>query len=75
MELTPDRVSVPIPEIRVSYLTSTPYRFAPDTGQERQLTNLETGLQTRGFDFMPGGRIMFDRLRESSDLALIDLVR
>ena len=98
--ITPDKVSVPIPDIRVSYLTSTPYRFAPDgnaliflkegafvggarhfymtdfkTGQERQLTNLETGFLTRSFDFMPGGKIIFDRLRESSDLALIDLVR
>jgi len=73
----------------VSYLTSTPYRFAPDgnaliflkegvfvggarhfymtdlnTGQERQLTNLETGFVTRSFDLMPGGKIVFDRLRE-----------
>ena len=46
-----------------------------NTGQERQLTNLETGFVTRSFDFMPGGKIIFDRLRESSDLALIDLVR
>ena len=97
--ITPDKVSVPIPDIRVSYLTSTPYRFAPDgnaliflkegafvggarnfymtdfkTGQERQLTNLGTGFLTRSFDLMPGGKIVFDRLRESSDLALIDLV-
>ena len=97
---TPDRVSVPIPEIRVSYLMSTPYRFAPDgnalvffkeaalvgdpgnfymmdfkTGQERQLTDLRSGFLTRSFDLMPGGTIIFDRLRENSDLALIDLVR
>jgi Tol biopolymer transport system component len=98
--ITPDKVSVPIPDIRVSYLTSTPYRFAPDgnaliflkeaavdggalnfymmdltTGQERQLTDLDTGFLTRSFDLMPGGRILFDRLRENSDLAVIDLVR
>ena len=98
--ITPDKVSVPIPDIRISYLTSTPYRFAPGgnaliflkegvsvggdrnfymtdlkTGQERQLTNLEAGFVTRSFDLMPGGKIIFDRLRESSDLVLIDLVR
>jgi serine/threonine protein kinase len=98
--ITPDRVSVPIPEIRVFYLTSTPYRFAPDgnalvflkegafvggarnfymtdfkTGKERQLTNLEAGFLTRSFDLLPGGTIIFDRLRERSDLAMIDLVR
>ena len=98
--ITPDKVSVPIPDIRVSYLTSTPYRFAPDgnaliflkegafaggarnfyimdfkTRQERQLTNLDPGFLTRSFDLMPGGRIIFDRLRENSNLAVIDLVR
>ena len=98
--ITPDKVSVPIPEIRVSYLMSTPYQFAPDgnalvflkeaalvggtgnfymvdfkTGQERQLTDLKSGFLTRSFDLMPGGTIVFDRLRENSDLALIDLVR
>ena len=26
--ITPDKVSVPIPDIRISYLTPTPYRFA-----------------------------------------------
>ena len=97
--ITPDKVAVPIPDIRVSYLTSTPYRFAPDgngliflkegaavggavnfymvdfkTGHERQLTNLDSGFLTRSFDLMPG-RIIFDRLRENSDLAVIDLVR
>ena len=45
------------------------------TGQERQLTTLEAGFVTRGFDLMPDGKIIFDRLRESSDLVLIDLVR
>jgi serine/threonine protein kinase/Tol biopolymer transport system component len=98
--ITPDKVSVPIPDIRISYLTPTPYRFAAGgnaliflkegvavggdlnfymtdlkTGQERQLTNLEAGFVTRSFDLMPGGKIIFDRLRERSDLVLIDLVR
>jgi serine/threonine protein kinase/Tol biopolymer transport system component len=98
--ITPDKVSVAIPDIRVSYLTSTPYRFAPDgnvliylkegafaagarnfymvdfkTGHERQLTDLDARFLTRSFDLMPGGRIIFDRLRENSDLAVIDLVR
>jgi len=98
--ITPDKVSVPLPDIRVSYLASTPYRFAPDgnaliflkegafvggarnfymmdfkTGQERQLTNLDSGFLTRSFDLLPGGRIIFERLRENSDLAVIDLVR
>ena len=85
----------------VSYLTSTPYRFARDgnaliflkeegallggarnfymmdfkTNHERQLTDLEPGFQTRSFDLMPEGRIIFDRLRENSDLAVIDLAR
>ena len=45
------------------------------TGQERQLTDLDTGFLTRSFDLMPGGWILFDRLRENSDLAVIDLVR
>ena len=98
--ITPDKVSVPIPEIRVSYLMSTPYQFTPDgnalvflkeaalvggtgnfymldfkTGQQRQLTDLKSDFLTRSFDLMPGGTIIFDRLRENSDLALIDLVR
>jgi len=45
------------------------------TRQERQLTNLDPGFLTRSFDLMPGGRIIFDRLRENSNLAVIDLVR
>ena len=98
--ITPDRISVPIPDIRVSYVTSTPYRFTPDggalivlkqgafegeattfslidlkTGQERQLTSLGAVFLVRSFDLMPGGRIVCDRLRENSDLALIDLAR
>lgn len=99
--ITPDRTSVPMPEIRVSYRMGTPYRFMPDgtelifvkegtflegtrnfytvnlrTGQERQLTDLKTSVQMRSFDVMPGGKqIVFDRLRENADIALIDLPR
>jgi len=99
--ITPDKVPVSIPSIDVSYLTSTPYRFAPDgnaliflkeegallggarnfymmdfeTNHERQLTDLDPGFVTRSFDVMPEGRIIFDRLRENSDLAVIDLAR
>ena len=51
------------------------YMMDLKTGQERQLTDLDTGFLTRSFDLMPGGRILFDRLRENSDLAVIDLVR
>ena len=45
------------------------------TGQQRQLTDLEGGSQIRSFDVMPVGKIIFDRYRENSDLALIEPVR
>ena len=45
------------------------------TGEERRLTDLDTRFLTRSLDLMPDGRIIFDRLRENSDLAVIDLVR
>jgi len=51
------------------------YQVHLTTGRERPLTNLETGLRTRSFDVTPGGEIIFDRLRENSDLVLIDLPR
>ena len=35
----------------------------------RQLTDLKMGLRTRSFDVTLGGEIIFDRLRENSDLA------
>jgi hypothetical protein len=38
-------------------------------GVERQLTDLDTRFLTRSFDLMRDGRIIFDRLRENSDLA------
>lgn len=45
------------------------------TGQERQLTDMEPGSSIQSFDVMPDGKIIFDRLRENADLALIELQR
>jgi len=45
------------------------------SGQQRQLTELETASQIRSFDVMPDGKIIFDRYRQNSDLALIELLR
>ena len=99
--ITPDKVLVPLPDIRVNYVMGTPYRFVPDgtelifvkegafiggtrnfyavnlhTGEERQLTDLKTSVQMRTFDVMPDGKqIVFDRLRQNVDIALIDLPR
>lgn len=47
-----------------------------ETGKERQLTNLKPGYEPRSFDVSPDGRqIVFDRVRENSDIVLIDRVR
>lgn len=44
------------------------------SGSRRQLTNLRPGSLIRNFDVSPdGARILFDRLRENSDIVLIDL--
>jgi tricorn protease-like protein len=51
------------------------YKVNLKTGQALPLTDLATGLRTRSFDVTPGGEIIFDRLRENSDLVLIDLPR
>ena len=40
----------------------------------RQLTNLRPGFSVESFDISPGGKqIIFDRVRENSDLVLIEL--
>jgi Tol biopolymer transport system component len=44
------------------------------TGRERQLTNLDQGFTIGDFDISPDGReIVFDRVREESDIVLFDL--
>ena len=46
------------------------------TGGKRQLTDLRQSYSLRDFDISPDGRtILFDRLRENSDVVLIDLKR
>ena len=45
------------------------------TGHERQLTNLGLGFTMGDFDISPDGReIIFDRVREESDIVLFDLL-
>jgi serine/threonine protein kinase len=47
-----------------------------ETGQRRQLTNLKSGDSIGSFDVSPDGRqILFDRVRQNSDIVLIDLAR
>ena len=47
-----------------------------ETGSERRLTNLKPGYEPKSFDVSPDGRqIVFDRVRENSDIVLIDRVR
>jgi Tol biopolymer transport system component len=47
-----------------------------ETGKERQLTNLKPGYELKSFDVSPDGRqIVFDRVRENSDIVLIERVR
>jgi len=47
-----------------------------EDGERRQLTNLQPGFSIKGFDVSPDGkRILFDRVRENSDVVLIDLPR
>jgi Tol biopolymer transport system component len=45
-----------------------------ETGQRHQLTNLKAGDAIGSFDVSPDGRqILFDRVRQNSDIVLIDL--
>ena len=47
-----------------------------ETAARRQLTDLQPGFSIKGFDLSPDGkRILFDRIRENSDVVLIDLPR
>ncbi len=47
-----------------------------ETGQRHQLTNLKSGDSIGSFDVSPDGRqILFDRVRQNSDIVLIDLAR
>ena len=44
--------------------------------QERQITDFRPGFEIRDFDVSPDGReILFDRLRDNSDVVLMDLPR
>jgi len=46
------------------------------TGEVRQLTDMKMHFATRSFDITPDGKqIIFDRLRDNSDIAIIDLPR
>jgi serine/threonine protein kinase/Tol biopolymer transport system component len=47
-----------------------------ETGQRRQLSNLKPGYSIGSFDVSPDGKqILFDRVRQNSDIVLIDLAR
>jgi serine/threonine protein kinase/dipeptidyl aminopeptidase/acylaminoacyl peptidase len=58
------------------YLRQNFWMVDLDTGQRRQLTNLKPGYSIGSFDVSPDGRqILFDRVRQNSDIVLIDLIR
>jgi Tol biopolymer transport system component len=45
-----------------------------DTGQQRQLTGWKTGFRVHSFDLsVDGTQIIFDRVRDNSDIVLIEL--
>jgi Tol biopolymer transport system component len=47
-----------------------------ETGRRRQLSNMKPGYSIGSFDVSPDGRqIIFDRVRQNSDIVLIDLAR
>ena len=89
---------MPLPELRVGYTISTPYRFIPngkalialvgswgiqnfswidlESGQHRQMTDFKAGFVIQNFDVSPDGtQIVFDRLRNNTDIALMSLAR
>ncbi len=52
------------------------YLFNMARGEIRKLSNLQTGFIMRTFDVSPDGKtILFDRMRENSDIVLIELNR
>jgi len=58
------------------YLHQNFWMIELESGQRRQLTNLKPGYSITSFDISPDGRqILFDRVRQNSDIVLIDLAR
>ena len=52
------------------------WMFDLATGRLRQLTKLRPGFSVRSFDVSSDGKqIVFDRVRENSDIVLIELPR
>jgi len=50
--------------------------FDLTTGERRRLTRLRLGESLQQFDVSPGGdRLVFERLKENSDIVLIELPR
>ena len=48
----------------------------PETGAERQLTNMPGDFDIRDFDISPDGReVVLERMQERSDIVLVDLAR
>jgi hypothetical protein len=48
----------------------------PETGAERQLTNLPADFNIRDFDISPDGHeVILERVQERSDIVLLDLGR
>lgn len=70
-----------LPDGKVVVLLGSPRRenfwlLNLDTGRLRQLTNLQPGYSVSGFDISRDGKeILFDRVRDNSDIVLIDLPR
>jgi Tol biopolymer transport system component len=52
------------------------WSFDVGTGRRRQLTRLRPGESVQRFDVSPDGkRVVFERVRENSDVVLIELPR